>query len=250
MPDFYDDFAYMYHLIFEDWDASIERQGEQLSRVTKSNWSNASSLLDVSCGIGTQSLALAKHGYQITASDLSSTSVERAKKEAKARDLEISFSVCDMKEAFTHHGTGFDVVLSCDNSVPHLLSDEDILAAFKQMYLCARPGGGCLITVRDYGIDNQGTNIVKPYGQRIVDNKRYIGLQVWDFEGEQYQLTIFFIEEDLSSRKVHTHVFRTTYYAVTTDKLLALMKQAGFEDVKRLDNVFYQPVLVGTKVIH
>lgn len=250
MSDFYDDFADMYHLIFEDWDASIERQGEQLSRVTKSNWSNASSLLDVSCGIGTQSLALAKHGYQITASDLSSTSVERAKKEAKARDLEISFSVCDMKEAFTHHGTGFDVVLSCDNSVPHLLSDEDILAAFKQMYLCARPGGGCLITVRDYGIDNQGTNIVKPYGQRIVDNKRYIGLQVWDFEGEQYQLTIFFIEEDLSSRKVHTHVFRTTYYAVTTDKLLALMKQAGFEDVKRLDNVFYQPVLVGTKVIH
>lgn len=250
MLDFYDDFANMYHLIFEDWDASIERQGEQLSRIIKSNWANASLLLDVSCGIGTQSLALAKRGYQVTASDLSSNSVERAKNEAKARDLNISFSVCDMKEAFTRHGGNFDVVLSCDNSVPHLLSDEDILAAFQQMYLCIKPGGGCLITVRDYEAEARGTNIIKPYGQRMIDNKRYIGLQVWDFEGEQYHLTMFFIEEELDSRKVHTHVFRTHYYAVTTNNLLSLMEQAGFVNVKRLDNMFYQPVLIGTKVIH
>jgi SAM-dependent methyltransferase len=249
MPDFYDDFADMYHLIFEDWNASIERQGEQLSRIIESNWSDASSLLDVSCGIGTQSLALAKRGYQVTASDLSANSVERAKGEAKARDLKISFSVCDMKEAFTHHGTGFDVVLSCDNSVPHLLSDDDILTAFKQMYPCIKPGGGCLITVRDYETEARGKNIIKPYGQRTVDNKRYIGLQVWDFEGEQYRLTLFLIEEDLGSKNVKTHVFRSVYYAVSTNRLLELMRQAGFVNVQRLDNVFYQPVLIGTKAV-
>jgi hypothetical protein len=35
-------------------------------------------------------------------------------------------------------------------------------------------------------------------------------------------------------------------YATSVDKLLALMSTAGFEDVKRLGDVFYQPVLVGT----
>jgi SAM-dependent methyltransferase len=247
MPDFYDDFANMYHLIFEDWDASIDRQGEQLSQVIDSNWSTAISLLDVSCGIGTQSLALAKREYQVTASDLSVKSVERARREAEARDLEISFSVCDMKEAFTHHGTDFDVVISCDNSVPHLLNDEDILSAFQQMYLCVKLGGGCIITVRDYDKEARGENIVKLYGQRIVDNKRYVGLQVWDFESEQYQLTLFFIEENLNSGDVHTHVFRTMYYAASIGKLLELMKRAGFINVQCLNNCFYQPVLIGTK---
>jgi hypothetical protein len=117
------------------------------------------------------------------------------------------------------------------------------------MYLCLKPGGGCLITVRHYEAEARGKNLVKPYGQRAVDGKRYIGLQVWDFEGEYYRLTVFFIEEELTSGKAHTHVFRTKYYAVTTDKLLALMRQAGFEKTERLDNVFYQPVLIGTKPI-
>jgi SAM-dependent methyltransferase len=249
VADFYDDFAQMYHLIFEDWDASIERQGQQLAQVIRTNWPNTSTALDVSCGIGTQSFALAKQGYKLTASDLSPNSVARAKEEARVRNLNISFSVCDMRQAFAQHGSGFDVVISCDNSVPHLLADEDILTAFKQMYLCLKPGGGCLITVRDYKAEARGANIVKSYGQRVVGGKRYIGLQVWDFEGEHYRLTVFFIEEGLSS-EVHTHVFRSRYYAVTTDKLLELMKQAGFEKIERLDNMFYQPVLIGTKPVY
>lgn len=68
-------------------------------------------LLDVSCGIGTQSLGLAGLGYEVTASDLSAESVERAKREAEARELSISFSVADMRQAFERHGSGYDVVL-------------------------------------------------------------------------------------------------------------------------------------------
>lgn len=64
--------------------------------------------------------------------------------------LSVAFSVADMRHAFDHHQRQFDVVISCDNSVPHLLSDSDILVALKQFYKCARSGGGCIITVRDY----------------------------------------------------------------------------------------------------
>lgn len=75
MSDFYDDFAELYHLIFEDWDASIERQGKQLAHIVETNWPGAAFLLDVSCGIGTQTLGLAKQHYKLTASDLSAKSV-------------------------------------------------------------------------------------------------------------------------------------------------------------------------------
>jgi SAM-dependent methyltransferase len=186
-------------------------------------------------------------GFQVTASDLSAKEVERARREAKQRGQGIVFSVCDMRESYAHHAGGFDVVISCDNSVPHLLSDADILAALQAMYACLRPGGGCLLTVRDYDREPRGRNILKPYGVKEENGKRYLGFQVWDFEGDLYDFTIFVIEEDLSSKAIETHAMRSRYYAVSTDKLLALMREAGFQQIARLDEKFYQPVLVGTK---
>jgi hypothetical protein len=40
---------------------------------------------------------------------------------------------------------------------------------------------------------------------------------------------------------------RSRGYAISTVRLCELMREAGFGNVKRLDGVFYQPVLVGTK---
>jgi hypothetical protein len=42
-------------------------------------------------------------------------------------------------------------------------------------------------------------------------------------------------------------MMRSTYYAVGIQKLITLMKQAGFEDVRRLDERFFQPVITGTR---
>jgi SAM-dependent methyltransferase len=246
--DFYDQLSPFYHLIYEDWEASIAWQAERLSRIIRAQWGErVASVLDVSCGIGTQSLGLARLGFQVTASDLSPEAIARAQKEAEARNLPIPFSVCDMREAFRHHGGGFDMVLSCDNSVPHLLSDEAILHALQAMYACLRPGGGCLLTIRAYDKEARGRGIVKPYGIREDGSKRFLIFQVWDFEGEQYALSMYFIEEDMQSGVAKTHVMRSRYYAISPHHLLELMEQGGFAEVRRLDDVFYQPVLVGTK---
>ena len=51
----------------------------------------ASEILDVSCGIGTQTLGFAGLGYVVTATDLSSQEVNRAKQEAAQRKLWVDF---------------------------------------------------------------------------------------------------------------------------------------------------------------
>lgn len=247
MSEFYDELTPFYHLIFSDWDASMHRQGEQLATIIRSEWAGIKTVLDVSCGIGTQAIPLARLGFSVSGSDSSPRQVERAVFEAKKRAQPISFSVCDMREASKRHGSGWDLVMSCDNSMPHLLTDLDISVALGQMFACLRPGGGCLVTMRDYDKEERGRNVFKPYGVRVESNKRYSLFQVWDFAGEHYDLTLYVVEDTLSIGAVEVRAMRSRCYAIGTDRMIALMERTGFEAIKRLDQVFYQPVLVGTK---
>ena len=226
VPDFYDRLAPFYHLIYPDWNASIARQGEQLGALIEAHWPGRQKVLDVSCGIGTQAIALALRGYRVTGSDLSAPAVERARREAAARGLAIDLSVCDMRSAHGRHGTGFDVVVSCDNSLPHLLTDADLLLALREM---------------------RGRNLVKPYGVRIENGTRTLLFQAWDLDGDQYDVSFFFVAEDLASGAVSTQLLRSRYNAVSTGRLCELMVEAGFEQVRRIDGAFYQPVLVGRR---
>ncbi|MFC1614058.1 class I SAM-dependent methyltransferase [Gemmatimonadota bacterium] len=245
--DFYAGLTPFYHLIYPDWEKSIERQASMLDVIIRENWGDKiSEVLDVACGIGTQCLGLTKLGYRVTASDLSPHEVERAKYEATARDLTISFSVADMRTAFNQHAAQFDLVIACDNAVPHLLTDDDILRAFKQFYACIRSGGGCIISVRDYEAEDMTGRKTEFYGSREQNGTTYLIFQKWDCRGEHYDLSLYVVEDD-GGPHCKTHVMRSQYYVVGTTRLIEIMSDAGFENVDRLDDKFFQPVIVGTR---
>ena len=183
--DFYDHLAPFYHLIYTDWETSIGRQASALDGIIREFWGDSiKTVLDVACGIGTQALGLAELGYMVTGSDLSGAEIEVAKRQALSRRLELNLMVADMREAYIFHQKQFDLVIACDNSVPHLLTDADLLQAFQQFYMCTRPGGGCLISVRDYEQEDRTGVQVKPYGLRIEGQTRYLLSQVWDFHSD------------------------------------------------------------------
>src|SRR5215471_9239016 len=78
--DFYDRLAPFYHLVYPDWEASVQRQAAALDGILRDRWgSECRAILDVACGIGTQALGLARLGYAVTGSDLSSAAVARAR---------------------------------------------------------------------------------------------------------------------------------------------------------------------------
>jgi len=53
------------------------------------------------------------------------------------------------------------------------------------------------------------------------------------------------VEEQAASGPVRRAQTATQYYAIGIPKLLDLMAAAGFTACRRLDDVLYQPVLVG-----
>ena len=245
---FYNQLVDHYHLVFNrPFPETTQRHGKLLDAVIQAEWAGrVNTVLDVSCGIGTQSLGLARSGYTVTGSDLSPGAVARAKFEAAQMVLDVPFSEADMRQAYTHHQRGFDLVLSADNSVPHLLTDADILTAFQQFFACCLPGGGCLITVRDYEKEDLTSGKIRPYPVRTIDGKRCLIFQIWEFNGPVYDLAFYIVLDD-GSPHPETHVFRTRYYAIPIPKLMDLLSAAGFENLKRHDEAYFQPVITGHK---
>src|SRR5262249_36051440 len=93
---FYDIMADHYHLIFEDWDASMRRQGAAIAKLLPAP-DEVGVILDAACGIGTQSQALAAIGYAVEGSDISAVEIARARREAASRGFKCSFRVDDMR---------------------------------------------------------------------------------------------------------------------------------------------------------
>jgi len=247
VTDFYDRLSPFYHLIYPDWAATVERQAAQLDAVIRDLWGQrVSTVLDAACGIGTQAIGLAQRGYGVSASDISAAALERARRNAAERGLSIRFQLADLRTLSAQHPTPFDLVIACDNAIPHLLTDAEIGQALREMQRCCRPGGGVLISVRDYDpAQATGTRLV-PYGVRVDGGRRYVVLQVWEFHGSVYDLAMYFIE-DTGGSTCAAHVMRSQYYAIPVARLMELMADTGFRDVRRFDDRFFQPLLAGTR---
>lgn len=254
--DFYDALAPDYHLIFADWDQSIARQSAALDRLIRAHtWDQPPlTLLDCSCGIGTQALGLAARGYRVHATDLSAPSVRRAAAEAERRGLALTTGVADLR-ALGEQVTGqFDVVLSCDNALPHLLTDADLLAAARAMRDRLRPGGLVLISIRDYDYyqdqragqgSEQRTNALPP---QVMDDERgrRMVFQVWDWseDGQTYTVTLFLVQSEPPGYR--TRHYTTTYRALRRSELNALLAQAGLDDIRwhmPQDTGYHQPIV-------
>ncbi len=248
IESFYDQLAPYSHYLYADWEASITHQAVALDGIIREFFGpTARRILDAACGVGTQSLGLAALGYQVTASDISPVEVERGRKQAWQRNLTIDFRVADMRALRKNLSETYDVVIACDNAVPHLLTDADIQQAFRQFYEFTTPAGGCIISVRDYAHLERGERQVHLRHVHDTPNGRLFTFDVWDFDGDYYDLTIYVVE-DRGQAEAATYVVRGgRYYWVTIAKLEQLLKTAGFQHVSTLRERFFQPVLVGSK---
>jgi SAM-dependent methyltransferase len=242
---FYDALAPYYHLIYPDWEASSLRQSHALVKLlVELGILSGSRILDAACGIGTQTLGLAAAGYDVSASDVSAGAIARLRREAASRQQLVDTRVADLRTLSDAWPEPFAAVLACDNVLPHLLTDTEIARAFAECRRCLRPGGALIASVRDYAAIARVSPDVRPYGSHTEDGRRYSADQVWEWDGDRYDLTLRLTEE-APGEGPRTHLFRTRYYAVTIARLLELMTAEGFTHIERRDGAFFQPLVLG-----
>jgi 2-polyprenyl-3-methyl-5-hydroxy-6-metoxy-1,4-benzoquinol methylase len=137
--------------------------------------------LDLGTGPGTQAMALAERGFEVTATDLSETAIEKALAKAKEKNLDISFRQDDILNSKLDQK--FDFVL--DRGCFHVLPPEQ-----RQNY----------IRVVD--------NLIKPKGYLFLKCFSHLETR----EAGPYRFTPEEIQDIFSSRFNVSSVKETVYY--------------------------------------
>jgi 2-polyprenyl-3-methyl-5-hydroxy-6-metoxy-1,4-benzoquinol methylase len=245
--NFYDGLSSDYHLLFEDWWRTVRWQGEVLDQLIRSRLGRSpEAVLDCCCGIGTQAIGLALRVLHVHGTDVSAAAITRAAREAVALGVSVTFGVADVRDLAQEVGGHFDVVLACDNALPHLLSDDHLQQGVHGMAarLCKR--GLFLASIRDYdALVQQRPRTTTP---KVIDDRtgRRVVLQVWDWaaDGRTYLLQQFILRESPEGWRTTHH---TTYYrALLREELGAALQRAGLIDVRwhmPEESGYYQPVV-------
>lgn len=228
---FYDELADDYHLNYVDWQGAVRRQGRTLALLIQEQvGKDARTVLDCSCGIGTQAIGLALEGFTVTGTDISPHSIDRAMHEAEAFHVDGDFAVADMRSVGEVVTGEFDVVISCDNSLPHLLTDDDIMLALANMHATLRPGGLLIIGIRDYDEIVRARPRATPPQVFDRDAGRSLLFQVWDWSADSrwYDLSLFVVKSDGNGWRTDCHT--TRYRALLRDELDRFIVDTGFVD--------------------
>jgi glycine/sarcosine N-methyltransferase len=246
--DFYDALAPDYHLIFDDWDASLLRQGAVIHALLGNE---SQRVLDMACGMGTQAIGLTLLGHTVVARDLSPALVKRAKVEAQRLGTALDISVGDMRLAVPGDVAAFDAVIAFDNALPHLETDADLLAALKAGHDALRPGGRLFASVRDYDDLMRKRPSCDAPRRLGSGGKERVVLQLWDWDqdGRGYQLQHIILVRD-GERGWEARTTRGHYRALLRRDLSEAAASVGFSDLHWSEpevSGFYQPIFIATK---
>ena len=249
--EFYDALASEYHLLFSDWWSAAEWHGRVVADILAARGTTEGRLLDCTCGIGTQSLPLARLGFRVTGADISGAAVDRARAEATARGLDVDFVVADVRNVRGVVDGLFDVVISCDNALPHLLTDEDVTRALGSIRSCLRPGGLLMVSLRDYDALRHSRPEGVPISVHGMSGSRHGSGQSWRWsaDAEFVDIELFtFTEGAAGSWQARSRVTRCR--ALRREPLDGLLGSVGFTAVEWLMpdvTGYYQPIVLATR---
>lgn len=230
IEDFYDALAPMFD-VMTDWEARLATEGPFLRAVLEEV--QARRVLDAACGSGGHALAVAEWGYEVTGADASPVMVQMAQEKARAAGLTVPFAAAGLAELAEIPGLGmFDVVLCLGNSLPHLLSQAELIAALRAVAAVLEPGG-LFVT--------QNLN----YDLRWQRQPRWFAAQGGTLNGQEV-LVWRFADYDVTAGRIAFHValFRkaeagwqvqvhtTPQRPLFQANLLAALVEAGFGEVR------------------
>jgi SAM-dependent methyltransferase len=181
-------------------------------------------VLDIPCGQGRLTIPLARMGLVMTGVDLTAAFIRRARCQARKAKLDIRFLQGDMRDiAFDGK---FDAAFNWFTSIGYSSSKDD-LAFCKKVFRALKPGGRFLVETINLSW------LLRHFRERTeetVSGVRILHHNRWDARTRRLSSTWTFRWGKVTERKA------TSIRAYTGPELRALLRAAGFRDVRLYGN--------------
>lgn len=261
VEEYYDNFTEYYALTYDNWDECSKKHGLIVHSILSkyvAGYDEAETVLDCTCGIGTQAIGLAlcpSNRLKVIGSDLSSREIEKAKVESVRLGVDIDFHVADMRSLRSCFSVTFDIIFSFDNAVVHLDSD-DLPVALESIRDRLKDGGTLLISVREYDrwVQEKPTGIMPERFDDDTGSRVYF--QTWQWIDDPsadvsslYQ-TMYLLLRASQNQLWEVKSVSSKFMAWRKDQLLEAFGRAGFRDVEWLtmeETGFHQQIVKGVK---
>jgi len=232
---FYDKIADKYNWFFSSRDRIMESESAEIGSILREH--AVKTVLDCSCGDGLQSIALARRGYTVTGSDISSGMIERARCYAKEAGVTIRFEQADFRELEKNFPDQYDCVLSWGNAIPHLMTETDIYRALSGIYGRTTAGGIAVIEMRNY--DKMLQDRPRFHPMRIHDVRdgfRYSILYVFDYFPDRIRFNVVYLMENLETGEKRMEQEAVDYNPIQKENFTQYLQNAGFCDITVREN--------------
>lgn len=180
-----------------------------------------SRILDLGCGYGRHSIALAQQGYDVVGVDLSETLLAKARADSAVSEVSVDWIQADMRNI--HFTEEFDAVIN--NAFGYLESDAEDEKVVEQVFQALKPGGRFLqweILNREHWVRNfQQFNIARHGDSFLIRENSFDPLT----SREHQTFTIASPDTSFTKREISVRIYTLT-------ELVKIHSRAGLEHVK------------------
>lgn len=208
----------------------FEKNLELRTSAYKNIFSEQGFIADIGCGIGLDSIALAKNGHSVSTFDPSPNMILKTIENAAKYNVDINTSVDSFNSISKNYFGMFDYVVAVGNTIAHL-SPRDLKNAFYKIFKLLKPGGKAFLHILNYDLiirdGRRINNIAARDGQIIIRfydlNKTKVDFNILSFPVDQPK---------------NFNLVTTTHYPHSKNVILSYLKNAGFYKIKLSKNFF------------
>lgn len=222
MPEYFDA-----HNVSEQTDA----KNAVVERLLKEQ--KVKTVLDMTCGTGSQVFYLAERAYEVIGSDFSPALLEQARSKAKKMNRDIAFVDGDMRDVKIGK---FDAVITMFNAIGHV-TKVDFEKTLKNIHANLRDGGVYIFDIFNLqAITDDVIDDFKMDIKSVVNGVNIRNVQHSEIDRENGFLTShdeYTISKEDSEPEIHKNSFSLQIY--TAKELQSMLERNGFEVVGQYD---------------
>jgi ubiquinone/menaquinone biosynthesis C-methylase UbiE len=190
-------------------------------------------VLDMTCGTGSQVFYLTERGYEVVGSDFSPALLDIARRKAKEMNRNITFINGDMRKV---KAGKFDAVITIFNAIGHLIK-ADFEKALQNIHANLKDDGIYIFDI--FNLQAITDNIIDDFAmdiESIINGVNIRNIQHSEIDREKGLLTShdrYTISKEEGETEIHTNSFSLQIY--TAEQLQVILERNEFEVIHQYD---------------